>query len=91
VVSGRRLLRRSTAPGPEQPVDGTVTDPRDRNDNIIAGNKTIARRAGCKRVIVVPSNGTTLVAVRCAALDINSKKTSEPAIADNRVGAGNKP
>jgi DNA modification methylase len=60
----------------------------DRDGNIIAGNKTVeaARRAGYKRVVVVPSDGSTLVAVQRSDLDINSKKARELAIADNRAG-----
>jgi len=60
----------------------------DRQGNIIAGNKTVeaARRAGYKRVMVVPNDGKTLVAVQRTDLDLNSKKARELAIADNRIG-----
>jgi DNA modification methylase len=59
----------------------------DRDGHIIAGNKTVeaARRAGYKRVVIVPSDGTTLVAVQRSDLDINSRKARELAIADNRA------
>jgi DNA modification methylase len=59
----------------------------DRKGQVIAGNKTLeaAKRAGYKRVVVVPSDGTTLVAVQRSDLDIDSKKARELAIADNRI------
>jgi hypothetical protein len=56
----------------------------DRDGHIIAGNKTVeaARRAGYKRVVLVPSDGSTLVAVQRSDLRIDSKKARELAIAD---------
>jgi len=59
----------------------------DRKGQVIAGNKTLeaAKRAGYKQVVVVPSDGTTLVAVQRSDLDIDSKKARELAIADNRI------
>lgn len=59
----------------------------DRSGNVIAGNKTIeaARRAGRTKVVVVPTDGETLVAVQRTDLDINSRKARRLAIADNRV------
>ena len=59
----------------------------DKNLTAIGGNKTLeeAKRQGYKRVIVVPTDGETLVAVQRTDLTITDKKAQELAIADNRV------
>jgi DNA modification methylase len=60
----------------------------DRNGNLIAGNKTAenARKVGIEDVIIVPTDGKTLVAVQRMDLDINDHEARELAIADNRAG-----
>jgi hypothetical protein len=57
----------------------------DRNDNIIAGNKTqeAALKAGIKRVRVIETTGDELVAVKRTDVDIDSAKGRELALADN--------
>lgn len=59
----------------------------DKHSTAIAGNKTLeeAKRQGYKKVIVVDSDGDTLVAVRRTDLDLNDKKAQELAITDNRA------
>ena len=60
----------------------------DKHGNIIAGNKTmeVAKQIGIQEVIVVPSDGTKLVAVQRTDLDLESDAIAkELAIADNRV------
>ena len=61
----------------------------DRNNRVIAGNKTVeaARAAGMKSISVIETDGSSLVAVQRADLDLKrDKKARELAIADNRVG-----
>jgi hypothetical protein len=60
----------------------------DKNNNIIAGNKThqAAIDLGLDDVIVVPTDGKQLVVVQRVDIDIDSKQGRELAIADNRVG-----
>jgi|SRR5580704_17400910 ParB-like chromosome segregation protein Spo0J len=61
----------------------------DRNNRVIAGNKTVeaARAAGMKSISVVETDGSSLVAVQRGDLDLKrDKKARELAIADNRVG-----
>lgn len=60
----------------------------DRNSNIIAGNKTAlnAAAAGIQKVIVVPTDGNTIVAVQRTDLDLDTdSKAKQLAIADNRT------
>lgn len=59
----------------------------DKNLNTLAGNKTLeeAKKQGFKKVVVVPTDGDTLVAVQRTDLDITDKKAQELAIADNRT------
>lgn len=59
----------------------------DKNLTTIAGNKTLDeyKKQGGKRVVVVDTDGDTLVAVRRTDLDVQDKKGQELAIADNRV------
>ncbi len=61
----------------------------DRNGVVIAGNKTLERAAdlGFEDVIVVPTNGTKLVAVQRTDLDLETDpRARRMALADNRVG-----
>jgi hypothetical protein len=60
----------------------------DRKNRVIAGNKTVeaARAAGMKSISVIETDGSSLVAVQRADLDLRTdKKARELAIADNRV------
>jgi hypothetical protein len=59
----------------------------DRNCQIIAGNKTAANAvaAGIDEVIIVPSDGTKIIAVQRTDLDLNDPKAKALAIADNRT------
>ncbi len=59
----------------------------DKNGKIIAGNKTAANAvaAGLEDVIVVPTDGTKIIAVQRTDLDLNDPKARELAIADNRA------
>lgn len=60
----------------------------DRNGKIIAGNKTVESAAslGFSDIIVVPTDGKTLVAVQRTDLDMDrDPRARELAIADNRV------
>jgi hypothetical protein len=60
----------------------------DRNDVLIAGNKTAeqARAAGISDVIVVETDGSKLVVVKRIDLDMGEQKAQALAIADNRAG-----
>lgn len=57
----------------------------DRNGNVIAGNKTqeAAIKAGIRKVRVIETDGTELVAVKRTDIDINSAKGRELALVDN--------
>src|SRR5580704_14946663 len=60
----------------------------DRKNRVIAGNKTVeaARAAGMESIIVIETDGSSLVAVRRGDLDLETdKKARELAIADNRA------
>lgn len=59
----------------------------DKNSQIIAGNKSweAARRAGIENVVVVPSDGKTLIAVQRTDIDINTPEGRDLALADNAV------
>jgi hypothetical protein len=59
----------------------------DRNGKIIAGNSTTrnAAAAGIDEVIIVPSDGTKIIAVQRIDLDLDDPKARELAIADNRT------
>lgn len=63
----------------------------DKNDRIIAGNKSTeaAERNGITEVIVVESTGDEIIAVRRTDLDLDSKKGRDMAIADNTTSAMN--
>ena len=57
----------------------------DKNDRIIAGNKASASfgEQGGEKVIVVETDGKTLVAVKRTDIDLDSKEGRELAAADN--------
>lgn len=57
----------------------------DKDNNIIAGNKTTegAKEVGIEDIVVVETTGDILVAVQRTDIDINSKKGRELALADN--------
>jgi DNA modification methylase len=60
----------------------------DRNNHVIAGNKTVevARMTGIESIAVIETDGSSLVAVQRADMDLKTdKKARELAIADNRV------
>ena len=63
----------------------------DKNNNIIAGNKTTENCAniGLDKVIVVETSGDELVAVKRKDIDINSRRGRELALADNATAAAN--
>lgn len=63
----------------------------DRNNRIIAGNKTTENCAdiGMDKVIIVETDGNTLVAVKRTDIDLDSKKGREMAMADNATAAAN--
>jgi DNA modification methylase len=61
----------------------------DRHNRVIAGNKTVqaAVAAGMNSIAVIETDGSSLVAVQRADLDLEKdKRARELAIADNRVG-----
>lgn len=63
----------------------------DKNNRIIAGNKTIENAAaiGLEDVIVVETTGDKIVAVKRTDVDLNSEKGREMALADNATGMAN--
>lgn len=63
----------------------------DKNDRIIAGNKTAEKAAelGFSNVLVVETDGNTLVAVKRKDVDLDSTKGRELALADNATGKAN--
>ena len=63
----------------------------DKNNRIIAGNKTIENAAaiGLEDVIVVETTGDKIVAVKRTDLDLDSEKGREMALADNATGIVN--
>lgn len=63
----------------------------DKNNRIIAGNKTIenAVNAGLDNVIVVETDGNQIVAVKRKDIDLDSAKGRELALADNATGKAN--
>lgn len=60
----------------------------DRDGNVIAGNKTLeaASAAGLSDVVIVPSDGRTIIAVQRTDLDAKSERGLRMAVADNRIG-----
>lgn len=63
----------------------------DKNNRIIAGNKTIENAAaiGLEDVIVVETTGDKIVAVKRTDVDLDSQKGREMALADNATGMVN--
>ena len=63
----------------------------DKNNRIIAGNKTAAKAAdiGFTDVVVVEVDGNQLVAVKRKDIDLDSAKGRELALADNATGKAN--
>lgn len=63
----------------------------DKNNRIIAGNKTIenASAIGLDDVIVVETDGRKIVAVKRTDIDLDSKEGRELALADNQTSAVN--
>ena len=63
----------------------------DKNNRIIAGNKTAEKAAdiGFDNVIIVETNGSSLVAVKRTDIDLDSAKGRELALADNATSKAN--
>lgn len=63
----------------------------DKNNRIIAGNKTIENAAtvGIENVIVVETDGNQIVAVKRNDIDLDSPKGRELALADNATAKAN--
>lgn len=63
----------------------------DKNDNIIAGNGVCeaAGDLGIENLIVVESDGKSIIAVKRTDIDIDTREGRELALADNAVGAAN--
>lgn len=63
----------------------------DKNNRIIAGNKTAekAGELGFEKVVVVETDGNTLVAVKRNDIDLDSSKGRELALADNATSKAN--
>lgn len=63
----------------------------DKNDRIIAGNKTAekAGELGFEKVVVIETDGNTLVAVKRNDIDLDSQKGRELALADNATSKAN--
>lgn len=63
----------------------------DKNNRIIAGNKTAekAGELGFERVVVIETDGDTLVAVKRNDIDLDSSKGRELALADNATSKAN--
>ena len=63
----------------------------DKNNRIIAGNKTVENAAAIDLddVIVVETNGSQLVAVKRTDIDLESAQGRELALADNATSAAN--
>lgn len=63
----------------------------DKNNRIIAGNKTTEKAAdvGFDNVIIVETDGNSLVAVKRTDIDLDSAEGRELALADNATGKAN--
>ncbi|RRB13456.1 hypothetical protein EHT87_14365 [Larkinella knui] len=63
----------------------------DKNNRVIAGNKTLETAAalGLENVQIVESDGKTIIAVKRTDLDLDSKRGREMALADNKVSQVN--
>jgi hypothetical protein len=63
----------------------------DKNNRIIAGNKTIENAAsiGLEKVLIIETTGDQVVAVKRTDIDLDSKIGREMAIADNATAKAN--
>ena len=63
----------------------------DKNGVVLCGNKTLEAAAGIglKKIVVVETDGTTLVVVQRTDLDAATPQAKELAISDNRTGEVN--
>lgn len=63
----------------------------DKNNRIIAGNKTIenANIVGLKDIVIIETNGKQIVAVKRTDIDLNTQKGRELALADNSTSKVN--
>ena len=63
----------------------------DRNNNLIAGNKSaeIAAKSGIRKVRVIETDGNTLVVVKRKDIHLDTKEGRELALADNATSALN--
>jgi len=63
----------------------------DKNNKIIAGNKTVENSAaiGLEDVLIVESDGTKIIAVKRTDIDLNTKRGRELALADNATAKAN--
>ena len=63
----------------------------DRNNRIIAGNKSIeaASSIGMENAVIVETTGDEIVAVKRTDIDLDSKKGRELALADNATNKAN--
>ena len=63
----------------------------DKNNRIIAGNKTVENASviGMDNVIVVETTGNQIVAVKRTDIDLDTELGREMALADNATGAAN--
>ena len=63
----------------------------DKNNRIIAGNKTVENAAiiGIDNVIIVETDGNQIVAVKRKDIDLDTAKGRELALADNATGKAN--
>lgn len=63
----------------------------DRNNRIIAGNKSVEAAAliGMENVIIVETTGNQIVAVKRTDIDLDSKQGRELAVADNATAKAN--
>ena len=61
----------------------------DKNNRIIGGNGVVenAGQIGMEDIIIVPSDGTKIVAVQRTDIDLDSKEGREMALADNATGS----
>jgi sporulation protein YlmC with PRC-barrel domain len=63
----------------------------DKNNKIIAGNKTVENSAaiGLENVKIIESDGTEIIAVKRIDIDLNTKRGREMALADNASAKAN--
>lgn len=63
----------------------------DKNNRIIAGNKTVenAGQIGLDKVLIVETTGEEIVAVKRTDIDLDTREGRELALADNATGAAN--